>query len=105
MMIDVFVVSVDGNLVTSIERMAPLSNEPPGTPLEVGTQLASNFRETGRLDGSYVFANADGARSFGVLCLQFMKNLVEQRCRLIEALPAGFDSYRAEPQPRGRPQG
>ena len=104
-MADVFVVWVEGNLVTSIERTGPLSNEPPGTPLEVGTQLATNFRETGRLDGSYVFADPDGARSFGVLCLQFMKNLVEQRTRLIEGLPAGFDSYCAEPQPRGRPQG
>lgn len=103
-MANVFVVSVEGNLVTSIERKAALS-EPPGTPLEVGTQLATNFRETGRLDGSYVFAEAEGARSFGVLCLQFMKNLVEQRTRLVEALPAGFDSFRAEPQPRGRPQG
>ena len=104
-MADVFVVWVEGNLVASIERTGPLSNEPLGTPLEVGTQLATNFRETGRLDGSYVFADADGARSFGVLCLQFMKNLVEQRTRLIEGLPAGFDSYRAEPHPRGRPQG
>jgi len=103
-MVDVFVVSVEGNLVTAIERTAPTSAEPPGTPLEIGTQLATNFRETGRLDGSYVFASADGARSFAVLCLQFVKNLVEQRCRLIEGLPAGFDSYRAEPQPGGCPE-
>ena len=104
-MADVFVVSVAGNLVTSIERTAPSSDDPLGTPLEIGTQLATNFRETGRLDGDYVFADAEGARGFAALCLQFMKNLVEQRTRVIEGLPPGFERYCAEPQPGSRPTG
>jgi hypothetical protein len=92
-MTDVFIVSVEGNLVTGIES-SPSTSVTPGTPLEVGTQLATAFRETGRLDGDYVFADREGARTFAKLCLQFMKNLVEQRTRLVEALPPDFAFYR-----------
>jgi hypothetical protein len=100
---DVYIVHVDGNLVVSIERSAGRPEQrAPRTPLEVGTQLATNFRATGRLDGDYLFADAEAARSFASLCLQFMKNLVEQRTRVVNALPVGFSSYTAEPQPQGR---
>jgi hypothetical protein len=103
---EVYVVRVEGNLVVSIApSLRNAEDPPPGTPLEVGTQLATNFRETCRLDGSYVFADAEGARSFASLCLQFMKNLVEQRTKAVVALPPGFSSYTPDPQPRGGGQG
>ncbi len=104
-MTQVFIVRVEGNLVNAIERReARPADRIPGTPLEVGTQLATAFRESGRIDGLYLFAEREGARSFASLCLQFMKALVEQRSRHIEALPAGFESY-CEQQARGPASG
>ena len=103
-MADVFLVTVAGNLVTAIDRRPSDSADPPGTALEVGTQMAANFRESGRLDGSYAFADGEAARTFATLCLQFMKNLVEQRTRRIEALPVGFKEYRCETRPGADPQ-
>lgn len=93
---------VEGNLVNSIQRRDRQPDDVvPESPLEVGTQLATGFRQTGRIDGTYLFASRDGARTFASLCLQFVKALVEQRNRNIEALPAGFDTYWSEQQARG----
>jgi hypothetical protein len=96
---DVFVVRVQGNLVVSIGQSPRGAGDPAlGTALEVGTRLATNFRETGRLDDDYLFADAEGARTFAALCLQFMKSLVEQRSEAISALPRGFTSYDVGPR-------
>lgn len=101
-MVDVYVVRVEGNLVNAIERRESRSDDAaPGTPLEVGTQLATAFRESGRVDGVYLFADREGARGFASLCLQFMKVLVDQRSRHIEALPVKFECYRADAPARG----
>lgn len=94
---DVFVVLVEGNLVSAIDRSSIAPDEAgPGSRLEVGTQLATKFREKGCIDGRYVLANADDARSFASLCLEFTKGLVDRRIRDIGGLPRGELHYRAE---------
>jgi hypothetical protein len=103
---DVFVVLVEGNLVSAIERSTAAAGEAgPGSRLDVGTQLATNYRENRRIDGRYVLADAEDARSFALLCLEFTKGLVERRSCAVDALAKGDDLYyRAEQPQRGDDQ-
>lgn len=98
-MTGVWVVTVDGNLISAIEPST--SDEVvPGSRLEVGTGLANNFREKGCIDGRYVFSGAHDAQAFATLCLEFVKALLEQRLRAVKDLPIG-SSYRPATRPRG----
>ena len=92
---DTFVVVVEHNLVTALERVAEgISVAIPHSKLEVGTQLADNNRANGCIDGRYYFHNAQRARIFATLCLEFTKALVEKRLDVVSALAAGAE-YRA----------
>jgi hypothetical protein len=89
---DVFVVLVEGNLVNAIERSSATPGDPaPGSRLDVGTQLATNYREKGCIDGRYLLADAEDAHSFASLCLEFTKGLLERRSRAIGELAKGDD--------------
>ena len=99
---DVFVVLVEGNLVSAIERSGLAQDKGgPGSRLDVGTQLATSFREKGCIDGRYLLADAEDNRSFASLCLEFTKGLVDRRMRDIDELAKGELHYRAERPARG----
>lgn len=83
----VFVVTVEHNLVSAIMRAPGASaGAIPETTLEVGTELAANYRRNGCLDGEYRFRNAQRSRIFATLCLEFMQALTERRLATVKAL-------------------
>ena len=94
---DTYIVVVKNNVVCAIERSTGTPPEPiPKTPLEVGTQLATNNRLHGCIDGRYYFDGTQRARIFACLCLEFTKALVDKRLAAIDALPVGCAEYRAD---------
>jgi hypothetical protein len=96
-MTEIFVVVVKNNVVGAIERSSDLPTEPIAkTPLEVGTQLATNYRLNGCIDGRYFFEETQRAKVFASLCLEFTKALVEKRLAQINALPVGHAEYRPD---------
>lgn len=98
-MSDVYVVVVKNNIVNAIERAtAPPSDPIPRTPLEVSTQLATNNRVNGCIDGRYYFDDTQRARIFAELCLEFIRALVAKRLAEINAIPVGKAEYRADDQ-------
>lgn len=99
---EVFVVLVEGNLVSAIEPARIAAEEAgPASRLQVGTELATRFRESGCIDGRYVLGDAEDARSFASLCLEFTKGLVDRRLRDIGGLATGELRYRVEQPPQG----
>ncbi len=87
-----YVVTVRHNLVVAIARVADAAAVPiPPTKLEVATQLAENFRANGCIDGRYHFANAQRARVFATLCLEFTQAQLERRLAAVRKLAAGED--------------
>jgi hypothetical protein len=96
-MADIYIVVVRNNVVSAIERSTETPPEPvPKTPLEVGTQLATNNRVNGCIDGRYYFDDTQRAKIFASLCLEFTKALVDKRLAAINALPVGCAEYRAD---------
>jgi hypothetical protein len=97
---NIYQVVIKGNLVCAIQPVSmqdtPLRS---GTPLEVGTQLATNFTSSGSIDGVYAFQTTSQAQEFAVLCLQFGKALLERRLKAIEGLPPNFKGYFSDEQP------
>ena len=88
-MADTYVVVVQHNLVTAVRKQADAAEVVvPQTKLEVGTQLADNYRRHGCIDGNYYFDNAQRARIFATLCLEFTKALVEKRLDAVKVLTA-----------------
>jgi hypothetical protein len=95
----VYVVTVEHNLVAAIDRVPEgASGDVPETPLEVGTELAANYRRNGCLDGRYAFRSPQRARVFATLCLEFAQALVERRLARVKALRAD-EGYRADDLP------
>jgi hypothetical protein len=97
------VVSVENNLVVAIAR----SDETPfaaipSSKLEIGTQLAQNYRLHGCIDGQYRFHSAQRARVFATLCLEFVQALIERRLAAIRSL-AVDEEFRADGGPGGTP--
>ena len=92
-----YVVVVEHNLVSVLEAVADgVDVAVPQTKLEIGTQLARNNRDNGCIDGRYYFDNAQRARIFAVLCLEFTRALVDRRLEAVKALATGAE-YRAVP--------
>ena len=88
----VFEVIVLHNAVQAIRRV-PRTPEMhvPESNLEVTSQLARNHQRTGCIDGCYRFEDAERARSFAVLALDFVKRMLEKRIEQIEALDTGAE--------------
>ncbi|MEP6657031.1 MAG: hypothetical protein ABJC33_07325 [Betaproteobacteria bacterium] len=93
-MATVYVVIVRHNIVTALEP-APdgIEMSVPQTKLEIGTQLAENYRANGCIDGRYLFDNAQRARIFAVLCLEFIRALVDKRTEVINGLATGSEYH------------
>jgi len=91
---DTYVVVVEHNIVTALERVAADIDAPVAqTKLEVGTELAENNRLRGCIDGRYYFDNAQRARVFATLCLEFTKALVDKRLEILKTLAAGAEYH------------
>ena len=95
-MATIYAVVVRHNVVTALEQAAGVDAPVPQTKLEIGTQLADNYRVSGCIDGRYLFDNAQRARIFAVLCLEFTRALVDKRLQTINALEAGAEYHAPE---------
>jgi hypothetical protein len=91
-----YTVVVRGNVVVAIEREPRAPRHAARTPLEIGTELASNNRRNGCIDGRYECDDSQSARVFASLCLEYTKALIEKRLAAVNALPVGFESFRAD---------
>jgi hypothetical protein len=79
-------------MVTALERVAESANTSiPQTKLEIGTRLAENYRVNGCIDGEYCFDNAQRAKIFATLCLEFTRALVDKRIDVVKALAIGAE--------------
>ncbi|MDQ6825369.1 MAG: hypothetical protein M3007_07900 [Candidatus Eremiobacteraeota bacterium] len=91
-MSDIYVVVVKHNIVTALKRIAENANTSvPPTKLEIGTRLAENYRIDGCIDGEYYFDNAQRAKIFATLCLEFTRALVDKRIDVVKALAIGAE--------------
>jgi len=91
-MAEIYVVEVQHNVVTAVRKLPSDSAvSVPESRLEIGTELASNYRVHGCIDGSYHFDNAQRARIFATLCLEFTRALVDQRLDALKRLPSGSE--------------
>ena len=88
----VFEVIVRHNAVQAIRRVprAPDMHVPESN-LAVTSELARNHQRQGCIDGCYRFDDAERARSFAVLALDFVKRVLEKRIDEIEALDTGAE--------------
>lgn len=82
----VFVVTVENNVVTQIEP-ANLDIVPSDVvlddPLAVSTLLADNNKTNGCMDGEYFLNDFESARHFAALCIGFQKSLCEKSLEAI----------------------
>lgn len=102
----VYVVVVRHNVVIALEQAPDGIDTPvPQTKLEIGTQLADNYRVNGCIDGRYLFDNAQRARIFAVLCLEFVRALVDKRLEAVKALALGAEYFAPEHPDAGRTRG
>lgn len=89
---EVYVVVVAHNVVTALKRVSESADiSVPQTKLEVGTRLAENYRVAGCIDGEYFFDNAQRARIFATLCLEFARALIDKRLEVVKALATGAE--------------
>jgi hypothetical protein len=70
----------------------------PASRLEVSTELASNNQRNQCIDGVYRFDDAEQARSFSVLALDFINRIIQRRLQAIQSLDtgAGYDADAAD---------
>ncbi|MFQ5935576.1 MAG: hypothetical protein ACE5LB_04120 [Acidiferrobacterales bacterium] len=95
-------VVVRHNIVCAIQRLEDADRvDVPQTKLEVSTQLAKNNQENGCIDGDYYFEDANLAKNFAILSLDFAKRLIEKTLAQIEdrSFTGEFD-WRNPHQPR-----
>lgn len=103
-MTDTYVVVVEHNLVTAVHKLhEDTAVAAPETRLEIGTELANNYRRRGCIDGRYHFGNAQRARIFATLCLEFTKALVDKRLEAIKRLNADGEYRSPDLQPDPEP--
>lgn len=78
-------VVVKHNIVCAIHRIVNAGSiEIPQSKLEVSTQLAKNNQENGCIDGEYYFEDANLAKNFAILSLDFAKRMIEKTIENIE---------------------
>jgi hypothetical protein len=89
---EIYVVVVEHNFVTAVRKLpSDAAVSVPESRLEIGTELATNYRARGCIDGSYHFDSAQRARVFATLCLEFIRALVDKRLDALGRLPAGCE--------------
>ena len=96
-MAEIYVVEVQHNVVTAVREVPfDAAVSVPDSRLEIGTQLAENYRAHGCIDGSYHFDSAQRARIFATLCLEFTRALVEKRLDALKRLPVSSEYLGAD---------
>ncbi len=96
-MVDTYVVVVEHNVVSAIRKLPEGTVVPvPQTKLEVGTELADNYRNQGCIDGQYYFDNSQRAKIFASLCLEFTRALIQKRLDAIKLLKGDSDYSAAD---------
>ena len=99
----VFEVVVRHNAVQAIRSVPRVSGmHVPESNLEVTSKLARNHQRHGCIDDCYRFDDAERARSFAVLALDFVKRMLEKRIEQIEALDTGAEFEAPEHAASGR---
>lgn len=97
-MAEIYVVEVEHNVVTAVHKLpSDTAVSVPESRLQIGTQLAANYRAHGCIDGSYHFDSAQRARVFATLCLEFTRALVDKRLAALKRLPVSSEYLGAEP--------
>ena len=87
-----YVVIVEHNVVTTIRKVPEGTVVSiPRTKLEVGTELANNYRNRGCIDGQYYFDSNQRAKIFATLCLEFTRALIDKRLGAIKLLQGDSD--------------
>lgn len=90
-----YCVVVRNNIVVAIETLAAAPDtEVAASPLDASTRLAANHRENGCLDGAYYFAEAETARRFAVLGLDFTRRVAERSIEHLNGAHIGDDGWR-----------
>ena len=84
-------VSVRHNLVKQIQHQNDLNKDQPvlKTNLEAGTLLSKNFQANDCIDGDYYFDDAERAKTFASVCMDFTQKLLQSRLDRIESLNSG----------------
>ena len=92
-MTTVYRVTVAHNLVQAIDKLQDSDSvQVARTNLEAGEAMAQNNQQHGCLDGSYYFDDPERARHFALLCMDFVKRVIEERDEVIQSLDTG-DEY------------
>jgi hypothetical protein len=79
-------VTIRHNVVVAIDVVAVAgAAKPEDDPLAISSLLAANHRQNGCLDGEYRLSDAEAARYFAHLSLDFTKCLVEKAIESLEA--------------------
>ena len=81
-------VRVRHNLVEEIRHQESLA-DPQNlleSNLEAGTLLSQNFRQSGSVDGDYLFNDFERAKLFASVCMDFVMKLLESRVSRIDRL-------------------
>ena len=75
-----FNVVVRHNLVEQIQRLDNLNGNQTvlKSNLEAGTLLSENFQANDCIDGEYCFDDAERAKSFASVCMDFTKKLLAE---------------------------
>ncbi len=86
-----YVVLVRHNLVEQIQCQDDLSNQQTAlkTNLDAGTLLSENFQQNECIDGEYWFDDAERAKSFASVCMDFTRKLLQSRLDRIDKLNSG----------------
>ncbi len=86
-----FNVVVRHNLVEQIQRLDNLNGNQTvlKSNLEAGTLLSENFQANDCIDGEYCFDDAERAKSFASVCMDFTKKLLQSRLDRIDRLNSG----------------
>ena len=67
------------NVVVAVNAFPAVDGrKPDDDPLELSSQLASNNLRNGCLDGEYAVSDAEAARLFAHLSLDFLKRMIEK---------------------------
>lgn len=86
-----FNVIVRHNLVEEIRRLdEPVANQVVlQTNLDAGTLLSENYQTDKCIDGEYCFDDAERAKAFASVCMNFTKQLLHSRLERIDDLNSG----------------
>ena len=86
-----FNVVVRHNLVEEIRRLDEPAEDQTVllTNLDAGTLLSENYQTNKCIDGEYCFDDAERAKTFASVCMNFTKQLLHSRLERIDNLNSG----------------